>query len=351
MKLVLQGLCKRYEDTEVLRPLDLEIRDGEFLSILGPSGSGKTTIFRLIGGFAQPSGGRILLNGKDLTRVPTNRRPINTVFQDYALFPHMTAAKNVAYGLMIRGMPKAEIAKIVSEALEVVGLGKLAERYPSALSGGQRQRVALARAIVCQPEIILLDEPLSALDAELRRQMQGFLKDLQRRIGTTFVFVTHDQQEAISISDRMVVMNVGMVEQVGTPKDIYYRPQTRFVAGFFGDNNICDAEIDAGGRLVTPLGTMARPDGVPAGPRKVAVAIRPELFTTAPRDDALAIETTATAVEFAGAVNHLSVLADGTEQPLTVKMSSDPGARVPTIGEKLTLWLRNADVAVVEHTT
>jgi spermidine/putrescine transport system ATP-binding protein len=235
MALALQAVEKSYGTQRVLQPVDLEVADGEFLTILGPSGSGKTTILRLVGGFTRPSGGRIRFGGVDLTDVPSHKRPFNTVFQDYALFPHMTVADNVGYGLMVRGLAKSAIRAKVEETLEIVGLGGLLDRYPAQLSGGQKQRVALARAIVCEPKLILLDEPLAALDAEMRRQMQFFLKDLQRRIATTFLFVTHDQEEAITMSDRIVVMDKGRIEQIGAPTSIYYSPKTPFVARFFGE--------------------------------------------------------------------------------------------------------------------
>ena len=348
MTLVLDGISKRYGTTEVLRPIDLEIPKGEFLTVLGPSGSGKTTILRLIGGFTMPSSGRIMLDGSDLSRMPTNKRPFNTVFQDYALFPHMTVAQNVGYGLMIRRTPKKEIASVVTKALAVVGLSDFPARYPGELSGGQRQRVALARAIVCEPEVVLLDEPLSALDAELRRQMQLFLKNLQRQIGATFLFVTHDQQEAISMSDRLVVMNFGGVEQIGTPEDIYYHPKTPFVAGFFGDNNICDAEIDSAGRLVTPFGTFSRPDGLAEGKRAVKIAMRPELFALDPHEDTLEIAATLDSVVFAGAISQLMVTAGTPRQALTVKVTSVPGRHAFESGAALPLYVRRNDIAVVE---
>ncbi len=349
MSLVLDGVSKTYGNTEVLRPITLQIPKGEFLTVLGPSGSGKTTILRLVGGFTQPTSGRVVLNGKDLGRVPTNKRPFNTVFQDYALFPHMTVAQNVGYGLMIRRMPKAEVTRIVTQALDVVGLSEFPKRYSSELSGGQRQRVALARAIVCEPEVVLLDEPLSALDAELRRQMQVFLKNLQRQIGATFLFVTHDQQEAISMSDRLVVMNVGGVEQIGTPEDIYYRPQTPFVASFFGDNNLCDAEIDGDGRLATPFGTIARPEGVAASRRKVTIAMRPELFGLGSREGALSFAAKVEDIRFAGASSHLVVRAGEPEMALTVKVTSEPGMHHYESGEPVTLSIKSSDIAVVEH--
>ena len=232
--LELKGVSKSFGATRVLEGIDLAVEDGEFITILGPSGSGKTTILRMIGGFTTPSAGEILLDGKDISPLPINRRPFNTVFQDYALFPHMTVADNIGYGLQIRGTARQEIRRRVADALSLVHLDELAARYPAQLSGGQKQRVALARAIICQPRLILLDEPLAALDVELRRHMQLFLKNIQREIKTTFLFVTHDQEEAISMADRICVMNDGRIQQLGSPLDVYYRPRTEFVARFFG---------------------------------------------------------------------------------------------------------------------
>ena len=282
----LAGVSKRYGQIEVLQPIDLAIVDGEFLTILGPSGSGKTTILRMIGGFTRPSAGRILFEGVDIVDRPIFARPFNTVFQDYALFPHMTVAKNVGYGLAVKGqLTRAQIRAKVIQALAVVDLADKAESHPADLSGGQRQRVALARAIICEPRVVLLDEPLAALDAELRRSMQGFLKGLQRQIRTTFVFITHDQEEAIAMADRIVVMDHGKVEQVGTPQDIYYRPISTFVAKFFGDSNLLPGEIvdSVGNALVvrSPLGTMSLPKppgyGIAAG-AAVNLATRSESF-------------------------------------------------------------------------
>ena len=230
MGLKLRDVAKRYGMQEVLHPLSLAVGSGEFLTLLGPSGSGKTTVLRLIGGFTQASSGNILFDGQDITQLPANRRPFNTVFQDYALFPHMTVLQNAGYGPLVQRRQGDDTRKLIDETLDIVGLSALRDRYPAQLSGGQKQRVALARAIICQPKVILLDEPLAALDATLRRQMQVFLKQIQRRIDTTFVFVTHDQDEAITMSDRIVVMNLGRIEQVGTPKDLYFSPRTRFVA-------------------------------------------------------------------------------------------------------------------------
>jgi putative spermidine/putrescine transport system ATP-binding protein len=223
--------------------VSLQIRDGEFFSLLGPSGSGKTTSLRLIAGFDRPTSGQILLNGKDVSNLPPFERDVNTVFQDYALFPHMTVGENIAYGLMIRKVPKGEREKSVDEMLDLVRLPGFASRKPAQLSGGQRQRVALARALINHPKVLLLDEPLGALDLKLRQQMQVELKAIQQRVGITFIFVTHDQEEALTMSDRIAVFNLGKVEQIGTPAEIYEHPMTPFVAGFVGVSNLVSGDL------------------------------------------------------------------------------------------------------------
>ncbi len=222
--------------------VSLKIRDGEFFSLLGPSGSGKTTSLRMIAGFDRPTSGQILLYGQDVSNLPPYERDVNTVFQDYALFPHMTVAENIAYGLMIKKVAKEEREKRVDEILDLVRLTGFSGRKPSQLSGGQRQRVALARALVNHPKVLLLDEPLGALDLKLRQQMQVELKAIQQRVGITFIFVTHDQEEALTMSDRIAVFNQGKIEQVGTPAEVYEHPSTPFVAGFVGTSNLVDGE-------------------------------------------------------------------------------------------------------------
>jgi putative spermidine/putrescine transport system ATP-binding protein len=234
----LEQVRKRFGDVEAVAGIDLAISDGEFFSMLGPSGSGKTTTLRMIAGFETPSEGRIVLHGKDVSRTPPFDRDVNTVFQDYALFPHMSVGDNVAYGLMVRKVPRAERVERTAEALRMVRLDGYQRRRPSQLSGGQRQRVALARAIVNRPRVLLLDEPLGALDLKLRQEMQLFLKGLQTDLGITFVYVTHDQEEALTMSDRLAVFNQGRIEQVGTPAEVYERPMTPFVAGFVGTSNL-----------------------------------------------------------------------------------------------------------------
>jgi putative spermidine/putrescine transport system ATP-binding protein len=234
----LQNVSRYFGEVRAVDDVSVEIYDGEFFSMLGPSGSGKTTCLRLIAGFEQPTSGSIVLQGKDVSRIPPYERDVNTVFQDYALFPHMTVGQNVAYGLMIKKVPVAERERRVSEALEMVRLPGMEGRKPSQLSGGQRQRVALARALVNRPSVLLLDEPLGALDLKLRQEMQVELKALQKTVGITFIFVTHDQEEALTMSDRIAVFNHGKIEQVGAPAEVYERPATSFVAGFVGVSNM-----------------------------------------------------------------------------------------------------------------
>jgi putative spermidine/putrescine transport system ATP-binding protein len=238
----LHGIRRTYGDVVAIADLELEIAAGEFFTLLGPSGSGKTTTLRVIAGFEQPDRGRVELAGVDVTRVPPAERDVNTVFQDYALFPHMTVQENVEYGLRVKGTGRRERRRAAQEVLERVRLPNVGGRKPVQLSGGQRQRVALARAIVNSPSVLLLDEPLGALDLKLRQEMQVFLKALQRDLGITFVYVTHDQEEALTMSDRMAVFNDGRIEQVGSPAEVYEHPQSEFVAGFVGVSNVLDRE-------------------------------------------------------------------------------------------------------------
>ncbi|MGW5662403.1 ABC transporter ATP-binding protein [Streptomyces sp. NPDC003758] len=257
----LQGLRKEFGGTTAVAGVDLEISDGEFFSMLGPSGSGKTTVLRLIAGFESPTSGTVELAGQDVTGLAPFERDVHTVFQDYALFPHMTVEQNVAYGLKVRKVPKAERLQRARKALADVRLEGFGKRRPSRLSGGQRQRVALARALVGRPRLLLLDEPLGALDLKLREQMQVELKALQREVGITFVFVTHDQEEALTMSDRIAVFNQGRIEQVGTPAEIYERPATAFVASFVGTSNLLEGE--AAERVTGTPGTYSiRPEKI-----------------------------------------------------------------------------------------
>jgi putative spermidine/putrescine transport system ATP-binding protein len=239
----LRGVTKRFGAVTAVAGVDLDIAEGEFFSMLGPSGSGKTTMLRLIAGFELPTAGTVLLKGRDVTRLPPFDRDVNTVFQDYALFPHMSVAQNIAYGLRVRRVAKEERNRRVDEALASVRLDEFGSRRPHQLSGGQRQRVALARALVNRPAVLLLDEPLGALDLKLREEMQVELKAIQQQVGITFIFVTHDQQEALTMSDRIAVFADGRIEQVGTPTEIYERPMTQFVAGFVGTSNVLQPAV------------------------------------------------------------------------------------------------------------
>jgi len=303
----------------VLHDIDLSIKDGEFLTVLGPSGSGKTTVLRLIGGLEPLTAGEIRLDGQDISRMPINKRPFNTVFQDYALFPHMTVSGNVGYGLSVRHIQRKEIARRVAEALELVQLGRFADRFPAQLSGGQRQRVALARALICQPRLILLDEPLAALDLELRRQMQEFLKSIQREIKTTFLFVTHDQEEAIGMADRICVMQAGHIRQLGTPHELYYKPNCEFVARFFGENNLVAGKLGpvqgdqrtietALGRLVCSISNQPHLKAAADGAGAFA-AFRPEALHLA--------DTTDSGNRFSGSIADLAFAGSSTVATIT----------------------------------
>jgi len=238
----LQGIRKNYGPVIAVDGIDLEVREGEFFTLLGPSGSGKTTLLRLIAGFERADAGRIELGGRDVTSLPPYARETNTVFQDYALFPHMTVGENIGYGLRVKGVPNTERRERVQRALRMVRLIGLEGRRPNQLSGGQRQRVALARAVINEPEVLLLDEPLGALDLKLRQEMQLELKRIQKEVGITFVYVTHDQEEALTMSDRMAVMSNGLIQQIGPPVEVYERPATEFVAGFIGISNVLERD-------------------------------------------------------------------------------------------------------------
>ncbi|MHA1566320.1 MAG: ABC transporter ATP-binding protein [Alphaproteobacteria bacterium] len=239
----LDRIAKRFGATIAVQNLNLKINTGEFVTLLGPSGCGKSTTLRILGGFERPDDGRVILSGRDVTALPPNKRNVNMVFQDYALFPHMTVSQNIAFGLELKGMTRPQIAAKLDDLLAFLQIEALGGRRPDQLSGGQRQRVALARALAPDPDLLLLDEPLGALDAKLRTQVQAELKDIQQRTGKTFVFVTHDQDEALTMSDRIIVMNEGVVEQDGTPEDLYLSPKNQFVARFIGETNFIDGEV------------------------------------------------------------------------------------------------------------
>ncbi|MEI6339910.1 MAG: ABC transporter ATP-binding protein [Verrucomicrobiota bacterium] len=314
----LRNVSKVFGGFTALEEVDFEIAEGEFMTFLGPSGCGKTTCLRLISGFDLPTTGQVLIAGKDVTFDPPYRRDVNQVFQSYALFPHLSIYENIAFGLRMKKIAAAAIKTKVDHVIEMTALGQFIDRKPAQLSGGQRQRVALARAIVCEPKVLLLDEPLSALDAKLRAQMRIELKQLQKRLGITFIFVTHDQEEALTMSDRVAVLSAGRVEQIGTVNEIYYQPATRFVATFIGETNIVEASVlgRRNGRLHCRLEGGLELD-VKESPRaeneKVLLSLRPErlrLSRTAP--DGTNVFPGRISVEiFKGAVDDLTVIAQG----------------------------------------
>ncbi len=307
-----EATSRFFGDTRAVDDVTLEIEEGEFFAMLGPSGSGKTTCLRLIAGFERPSQGRVHIFGQDATNTPPYRRPVNTVFQDYALFPHLNVQDNVAYGLMIARVPKAERHHAADEALDLVALSGFSKRKPSELSGGQRQRVALARALVNKPKVLLLDEPLGALDLKLREQMQGELKSLQRQLGITFVFVTHDQGEALSMADRVAVFNNGKVQQVDSPLVLYDSPKTPFVADFVGSSNVLP--VDMVQRLI--------------GVAKLA-SLRPENIRLAEDGLVGTVESQA----FLGAATRLEVAVDGAR----ISVLLPKGAELPNDGSEVHL--------------
>jgi spermidine/putrescine transport system ATP-binding protein len=284
----LAGICKRYDGAAAVERLDLDIAAGEFLVLLGPSGSGKTTILSMIGGFVPPTEGRVLIAGEDVTELPPAKRPTATVFQDYALFPHLSVRSNVGFGLAMRRVPKAERQRRAEAMLKLVGLEGFGDRAVHQLSGGQQQRVALARAIAVEPKVLLLDEPLGALDLALRRQMQEELVRIQKRLGTTFVHVTHDQEEAMSIADRVIVMNKGRVEDMGPPSRVYLRPASLFTASFMGESNILPGEVvEATANaawIKTAAGILTVPVSAKVGD-SVTLSIRPEQLQIGESDD------------------------------------------------------------------
>ncbi|EML2245861.1 TPA: ABC transporter ATP-binding protein [Klebsiella aerogenes] len=324
-------VSRLYGDVRAVDGVSIAIRDGEFFSMLGPSGSGKTTCLRLIAGFEQLSGGSIRIFGQPASELPPWKRDVNTVFQDYALFPHMSIIDNVAYGLMVKGMGKKERHLRAQQALEKVALGFVHARKPSQLSGGQRQRVAIARALVNQPRVLLLDEPLGALDLKLREQMQVELKKLQQSLGITFIFVTHDQGEALSMSDRVAVFNNGRIEQVDSPHDLYLRPKTAFVAGFVGTANVFTSEISQ--RLCGLSG---------------AWSLRPEHIRLNSGGD-IQVQGTVQAVQFQGASTRIELKLAAGDKLLVSQANVDGGAAVgtPQLGQQVSAgWSRSAMVSL-----
>ncbi|HYY21492.1 MAG TPA: ABC transporter ATP-binding protein [Thermoleophilaceae bacterium] len=345
----LQSLTKRFADVVAVRDLTLDIPRGAFFTLLGPSGCGKTTTLRMVAGFEEPTDGRVLLEAEDVTGLPPFKRPTNTVFQSYALFPHLTVEKNVAFGLERKKTPKPEIRRRVAEELERVGLGAEAKRKPAQLSGGQQQRVALARALVNRPAVLLLDEPLGALDLKLRKQLQLELKGIQRDVGITFIYVTHDQEEALTMSDRIAVMNRGVVEQVDAPDVVYERPRTTFVAGFIGVSNLMPgtvvSENGAGARLHLDCGVdVGTPEGgVSVGERCHAV-VRPEKLridpaSRPPPDRRPSVEGRLESSLYLGTATQVVVrLRDGTAMTVLVPNTDEEARRrLPTAGDPVRL--------------
>lgn len=310
----LENISKSFGNQKVIDNLNLEVKDGEFLTLLGPSGCGKTTLLRMINGFETPDTGKVLLDGKDQVEIAPNKREVNTVFQSYALFPHLTVRENIAFSLRMKKVDKKEIDERVNAVLELTSLEALAERKPTKLSGGQQQRVAIARSLVNRPKVLLLDEPLGALDLKLRKQMQIELKKMQRKLGITYVYVTHDQEEALTISDRIVVLSKGNIEQIGEPWEIYHNPKTEFVADFLGESNFFDGHYEGGehgGEFV--YGSYRIPVEAPEDKNADLLSIRPEYIHVAKeKTQGASIEATVTKLTYLGQTNRLELsLADG----------------------------------------
>jgi spermidine/putrescine transport system ATP-binding protein len=333
----LVDLTKRFDDVVAVDALSLDIEHGSFSALLGPSGCGKTTTLRMIGGFEEPTSGRIELGGRDVAALPQYKRDVNTVFQSYALFPHLTIFENVAFGLRRKKVKGDDLKRRVGTALELVGLAGLERRKPRQLSGGQQQRIALARALVNEPRVLLLDEPLGALDLKLRKEMQLELKRIQHEVGITFVHVTHDQEEAMTMADRIVIMNRGQIEQEGAPADLYEQPRTSFVASFLGVSNLLPAHVVAAGRVRLEDGTeVAVPEAALAGRSgRCDVGVRPEKLRT---DGAGQNQLHGTVAETAYIGVSTQYIVDTTSGPLTVYVQNDrPGAHGVAPGDELTL--------------
>jgi spermidine/putrescine ABC transporter ATP-binding subunit len=334
-----RSVVKRYGAQVALQGLDLEISDGEFFCLLGPSGCGKTTTLNLIGGFVAPTSGEIWIQGRRIDQLPPHKRPVNTVFQSYALFPHMNVRENVRFGLKMDKVPKAESTDRVEHALALVGLEQFADRMPAQLSGGQQQRVAVARALVKRPAVLLLDEPLGALDLKLRQRLQIELTQIHRDVGTTFVYVTHDQEEAMSMADRIAVMSDGRLEQLGTPTEIYKRPASRFVADFIGDSNFFAATVDA------DVATLANGTRMPclrgrSGP--ATLMVRPESIRV---DAGGVLQGTVLHTSFLGSYVRVAVETEAAEAP--VMLALEDTTDVPAVGDRIGLaWTAENGIAL-----
>jgi spermidine/putrescine transport system ATP-binding protein len=339
----LRGVVKRYGTQLALRELDLAIEDGEFFCLLGPSGCGKTTTLNLIGGFIAPTAGTIWLNGRRIDTLPPHRRPVNTVFQSYALFPHMTVLENVGFGLRMDRVSKAEARKRAAETLALVGLEAFGDRSPSQLSGGQQQRVAVARALVKRPSVLLLDEPLGALDLKLRQRLQLELTQIHREVGTTFVYVTHDQEEAMAMADRIAVLDQGRIEQLGTPQEIYRRPASRFVADFIGHANFLDVTVEGDVAVLADGTKVPCAGGRPDGP--ATLMLRPEVLrladAEAPPPGALLGRTVQSA--FLGAQVRVNVVRESVGASLDVSLHGGDGTAMPAPGTEVAIVWDAAD--------
>jgi putative spermidine/putrescine transport system ATP-binding protein len=350
--LEIENLTKRYGSHQVVQTVDLSIQRGEFISFLGPSGCGKTTTLRMVAGFEEPSGGSVRIGDRDVTRLKPNERNVGMVFQSYALFPNMTVAQNVGFGLKVQKKPAAEIKPRVDEMLKLIKLPHLADRYPYQLSGGQQQRVALARAIATMPQVLLLDEPLSALDAKIRVSLREEIKGLQRELGITTIYVTHDQEEALSMSDRIVVMSEGRVEQTGTPFEIYNHPRTRFVASFVGTLNIlparivdpADGSVEIDGQRVTSAEGIAN---AKAGAMR-SVALRPEALTlNGAGGERNRLSGTIAEVNFLGSVVRVRVRF--SENAVSLDTFNNPNVPPPQRGDEVTVSFAPEDLLVLEE--
>jgi spermidine/putrescine transport system ATP-binding protein len=349
---IIDNVSHRFGTSEVLRNITLEIQPGSFTVLLGPSGSGKTTLLSIIGGFLTPSEGRVRIAGEDCTFTPPARRPTTTVFQDYALFPHMSVAANVGFGPRMRGMKSTERIEATLNMLRLVGLEEAVGKKPHQLSGGQRQRVALARALIMQPKVLLLDEPLGALDLKLRRQMQEELKAIQKRVGTAFVHVTHDQEEAMALADLVVVMNAGRIVDQGPPETVYARPRTRFSAGFMGESNLIEGTVAKAGTTgivaVTPCGELQLMGQAGEG-EQITIAIRPEnLKPRSVRGARLHLgQARVCEVMFQGSFKRLTVQTEGAEpQYLVLHLDADESARQ---GDRIDLYCRPSDLILLRE--
>ncbi|SKA32652.1 ABC transporter ATP-binding protein [Consotaella salsifontis] len=344
----IEGVGKSFGPNAVLKDFNLTIAKGEFISLLGPSGCGKTTMLRIIAGFESATTGRVRIGGEDVTRLPPNKRHIGMVFQAYALFPNLSVFDNVAFGLKVAGQGKAEIARRVMELLELIKLPDLAHRYPYQLSGGQQQRVALARALAPSPRVLLLDEPLSALDAKIRVSLREEIRSLQRELGITTIFVTHDQEEALSMSDRIVVMNAGCAEQIGTPFEIYNHPRSRFVASFVGTLNALDGVAVGEGVAAIDGQTVAVP-GLAASPsaEQFTLALRPESVSLSPRPEATnRLNGTIEDVSFLGSVVRIRLRIGGST--LLFDTFNNPASPPPPRGANATVHFAPGDLQVLE---